>query len=77
MSTQQKQASPELYFETINAYQRTAALLGAIDLDLFTAVGEGNATPVEIAARCKTDERATRILCDFLTITGFLTNARR
>jgi len=73
MSTQQKPASPELYFETINAYQRTAALLGAIDLDLFTAVGEGNATPAEIAARCGADARATRILCDFLTIAGFLT----
>ncbi len=65
--------SPELIFDTLNAYQRTAALKGAIQLDVFTAIGEGNATAKAIAARCQTSERGTRILCDYLVIIGFLT----
>jgi SAM-dependent methyltransferase len=65
--------SLELIFDTLNAYQRTAALRGAIELDLFTAIAEGNTTSKAIAARVQASEKGTRILCDFLTITGFLT----
>lgn len=68
-----KQPTPALLFDTLNAYQRTQALKTAIELEIFTAIGEGNATPAEIAARCGAVERSTRILCDFLTIIGFLT----
>jgi 2-polyprenyl-3-methyl-5-hydroxy-6-metoxy-1,4-benzoquinol methylase len=70
-----QQPSPELFFQTINAYQRTAGLKAAIELEVFTAIGEGNATAAEIAKRCKASERGTRILCDFLCIMGFLTKA--
>ena len=74
MSTQvQQQPSPELFFHTVNAYQRTEALKAALELEIFTAIGEGNKTPAEIAARCAASERGTRILCDFLTIMGFIT----
>src|SRR5579872_4951858 len=69
----QTQPSPALFFETMNAYQRTAALKGAIQLDVFTAIGEGNTTAPSIAARCQTSERGMRILCDYLVIIGFLT----
>ena len=69
----QKQPSPALVFETLNGYQRTQALKAAIELELFTAIGEGNATAKAIAERCGASERGTRILCDFLTIAGFLT----
>src|SRR5690349_13539926 len=72
-SSQTHPISPELFFETINAHQRSAALAGALDLGLFTAIGEGNSTAAEIAARCEASERGTRILCDYLTIVGFLT----
>lgn len=65
--------SPLLFFETVNAYQRSAALKAAVELDLFTAVAEGNATPDAIARRCGAAERGVRILCDYLTILGFLT----
>jgi ubiquinone/menaquinone biosynthesis C-methylase UbiE len=68
-----QQPSPELFFDTMNAYQRTAALKGAIHLDLFTAIAEGNTTPGAIAARCQASERGIRILCDYLVIIGFLT----
>jgi 2-polyprenyl-3-methyl-5-hydroxy-6-metoxy-1,4-benzoquinol methylase len=65
--------SPDLIFTTLNAYQRTAALRGAIELDLFTALSEGNNTPDALAGRCQASERGMRILCDFLVICGLLT----
>lgn len=67
-----QQPSPQLFFSTINAYQRTEALKAAIELEVFTAIGEGNKTPAQIAKRCQTSERGMRILCDFLCIMGFL-----
>ncbi|HEY8185710.1 MAG TPA: class I SAM-dependent methyltransferase [Pyrinomonadaceae bacterium] len=67
-----QQPSPQLFFQTINAYQRTEALKAAIELETFSAIGEGNTTTAEIAKRCGTSERGMRILCDFLTIMGFL-----
>ena len=68
--------SPGLFFETINAYQRTAALRAAIELDLFTAVGAGGRTAAELAATCGATERGVRMLADYLTILGFLTKSQ-
>jgi 2-polyprenyl-3-methyl-5-hydroxy-6-metoxy-1,4-benzoquinol methylase len=64
--------SLQLFFETINGFQKTGALKAAIDLDLFTAIGQTPATAPEIAARCQCPERGIRILSDSLTIFGFL-----
>src|SRR5690349_1538473 len=71
-STAQQQPSPQLFFQMINAHQRTEALKAGIELEVFTAIGEGNTTVEAIAKRCQTSERGTRILCDFLTIMGML-----
>ena len=68
-----QQPTPQLFFQTINSYQRTEALKAAIELEVFTAIGEGNSAVLEIAKRCQTSERGTRILCDYLCIFGFLT----
>ena len=65
--------SLELIFDTLNGYQRTAALRGAIELDLFTAIAEGNTTAKAISSRIQASEKGTRVLCDFLTVTGILT----
>ncbi len=65
--------SPQLFFETINAFQRTAALKAALDLGLFTVLARQPATAAELAARCRCPERGVRILADYLTILGFLT----
>lgn len=70
------QPSPELFFETLFAYQRTAALKAAIELGLFTAIGEGAQTPPAMAEKCNASARGLRILCDYLTIGGFLTKAQ-
>ena len=73
MTTDTIAPSPQLFFDTAQAYQRTAALRAAIELDLFTAIGDGADTVPAIAAQCKASERGIRILCDYLTIIGFLT----
>jgi ubiquinone/menaquinone biosynthesis C-methylase UbiE len=65
--------SPELFFDTMFAPQRTAALKAAIDLEVFTAIGDGARMVADIAGRCQASVRGIRILCDNLTIMGFLT----
>jgi hypothetical protein len=73
-STPQPQPpSPAIVFEALNAYQRTNALRAAIELDLFTAIGEASASVAAIAARIQASEKGTRVLCDVLTVIGFLT----
>ena len=67
------QVTPERFFNAINSYQLTEAIKSAVELDVFTAVSEGNATAATIAQRCHAAERGIRILCDFLTIHNFLT----
>jgi hypothetical protein len=64
--------TPSVVFEMLNAYQQTAALKAAIDLDLFSAIGDGPGDVASIARHCKASERGTRVLCDFLTICGLL-----
>ena len=49
--------SPVLFFQTLTAYQRSSALKGAIDLDLFTAISNEGRTAAQIAQRCKADPR--------------------
>ena len=75
MMSTPKPPSPDLFFDVIFAYQRSAALKAAIQLDVFTAIGDGARTVTDIADRCHATERGTRILCDNLTIMGFLTKA--
>jgi ubiquinone/menaquinone biosynthesis C-methylase UbiE len=73
-SAPQTQApSPAIIFETLNAHVRTSALRAAIELDLFTAIADGNTSVEAIAKRIQASEKGTRVLCDFLTIGGLLT----
>jgi 2-polyprenyl-3-methyl-5-hydroxy-6-metoxy-1,4-benzoquinol methylase len=72
-ATPNQQPTPERFFNAINAYEQTEAMKAAVELELFTAIAEGNHTVDTIAKRCHASERGVRILCDFLTIHGFLT----
>ncbi len=65
--------SPMLIFETLQAHQQTSALRAGIDLKLFTAIAGGARTPEALAPLCGASLKGLRILCDFLTIRGFLT----
>ncbi|MGH7231547.1 MAG: methyltransferase, partial [Nitrospiraceae bacterium] len=69
--------TPGLFFQTANAYQRTQALKAAVELDLFTAIGEGKDTSPDLAQRCGAAERGVRILADYLTIQGFVTKEEK
>jgi ubiquinone/menaquinone biosynthesis C-methylase UbiE len=73
ITAQQQQPTPDRFFNVINALQQTEAMKAAIELEVFTAIAEGNTTAATIAKRCEAAERGVRILCDFLTIHGFLT----
>lgn len=66
------QPSPDLFFDTLTAYQKTAALKAALELDLFTFLADGPATSETLANKCKAAVRGVRILCDYMTVLGFL-----
>lgn len=72
-ATSHGQPTPERFFNAVNAFQQTEAMKAAIELEVFTAIAEGNTTAATIAQRCAASERGVRILCDFLTIHAFLT----
>jgi O-methyltransferase domain/Dimerisation domain len=73
MTASTQQPTPERFFGAVNAYEQTEAVKAAIELEIFTAIAEGNSSVATIAKRCKASERGVRVLCDFLTIHGFLT----
>lgn len=67
--------NPERIFSFLNAFQQTAALKSAIELDIFSVIGAGAATAAQIAEKAKVSERGARILCDYVTIMGLLGKA--
>src|SRR6201993_4248882 len=64
--------SPARIFDMLLAFQQTAALRAAIELDLFRLIGEGTRDVKSLAGRCSASERGIRILCDYLTVYGVL-----
>jgi precorrin-6B methylase 2 len=64
--------TPERIFNALNAYQQTAALRTGIDLDVFSYIGAGTNTSVALAAKTGAAEKGVRVLCDYLTVQGFL-----
>jgi len=64
--------NPELIFGTLISYQHAFALKAAIELDLFTAIAEGNTDAASLAKRVNASERGVRILADGMTVQGFL-----
>jgi (2Fe-2S) ferredoxin/predicted O-methyltransferase YrrM len=55
----------------IRGFQESRVILTALELDVFTAVGE-RATPAEVVSRLDTDLRATEMLLNALTAMGLL-----
>ncbi|HEY6254068.1 MAG TPA: methyltransferase [Candidatus Angelobacter sp.] len=66
------QPNPMLFFETVRGFHNAYALKAAVELDLFTAVAKTSGTVADIAKMCAASQRGTRILCDYLTVLGFL-----
>lgn len=65
--------SPERIFSTLVAFQQTEALKAAIQLDIFTKIGEGANEVSSLAKTIGASERGVRTLCDYMTVFGFLT----
>jgi 2-polyprenyl-3-methyl-5-hydroxy-6-metoxy-1,4-benzoquinol methylase len=69
-------ASPGNFIDRLFfGYQNAAALKAALELDVFTAIGEGSTDTVSLAARCKAAQRGIAALCDSLVVMGFLTKS--
>lgn len=67
--------TPERIFHMMNAHVATQALRGGLDLGLFTAIAEGHQAVPDLAAHLGASERGTRILADYLCVSGLLTKA--
>src|SRR6266849_900878 len=56
-------------------YQNAATLKAAVELDVFTAIGQGASDASALAIRCQAAVRGIAALCDSLVVMGFLTKA--
>jgi SAM-dependent methyltransferase len=72
MADDRSAPSPERVIGAFQAFHSTAAVKAGVELDLFTAIGEGVDTARALATRCHAAERGIRILCDYLVVQGFL-----
>jgi (2Fe-2S) ferredoxin/SAM-dependent methyltransferase len=62
---------PDDLNQTLRAYMESRALLTALELDVFTAVGSGG-TAAEVAGKISTQPRATEMLLNALVAMGLL-----
>ena len=67
-----KVVTPDLFIDTLTAYQNSAALKTAVELDIFSHVAQGIDTPPKLAQKCGTSGRGMRMLCDAMAVLGFL-----
>jgi ubiquinone/menaquinone biosynthesis C-methylase UbiE len=67
--------SPAAVFQSLTAYQQTAALKAAIDLNVFTAIAQGATTSAALARETGASARGLRMLCDRLVVDRFLSKA--
>ena len=67
-----KSPTPERIWQIITGFQMTAAMKAAIELGVFTHIADGQKTTAAIGAATGSAERGIRILCDTLSVLGFL-----
>ncbi len=67
--------NPGRIHQALTSYQLAMALKGAIELEVFTHIAAGAITSDAIAPLCNGTEKGVRVLCDYLTVHGFLTKA--
>jgi 2-polyprenyl-3-methyl-5-hydroxy-6-metoxy-1,4-benzoquinol methylase len=59
-------------FDIAIAYRKTAALIAAVKLDVFTKIGSQAIAVEDLASKTGASIRGLRILCDYLTTLGLL-----
>jgi SAM-dependent methyltransferase len=64
--------NPSWLLDEFRAFERSLALRTAIEMDLFTRIGEGANTVRALAVATDASERGLRALCDYLTVQGHL-----
>jgi hypothetical protein len=64
--------SPDPFMDAVLAYQQTAAIKAALELDLFSEISKGHETVEGLARVTGAAVRGVRILCDYLTARGHL-----
>ena len=64
--------NPAAIFDAARSYQNSYVLKAGVDLDVFTVIAQGSHTAAEIAKAAGASQRGVRILCDALTVLGFL-----
>ena len=73
MTQEAKSPTPDRFWQVLTGFQMTAALKAAIELGVFSKIAEGNKSAAAIASATGSAERGIRILCDTMTVLGFLT----
>ena len=69
-------ASPRNFIDRVFfGFQNTATLKAALELDVFTAIGNGVMDADALAAKCDAVPRGIVALCDSLVVMGFLTKS--
>jgi len=68
--------NPGRIHQALTSYQLAMALKGAIELEVFTHIAAGATTADTIAPLCHGTEKGVRVLCDYLTVHGFLTKVK-
>ena len=64
--------SPDPFMDAVLAYQQTAAIKAALELDVFSLIAKGNNTADRLATSTGAAVRGVRILCDYLVVRGHL-----
>ncbi len=62
---------PDHLYQMVRGYMPSRCILTALELDIFTAIGEG-ATAAQLASKIDTNTRATEILLNALVAIGLL-----
>ena len=62
--------NPGRLFQTFNAYQQTAAMQAAIELDVFTAIGDRQTTAEQIAQRAGAAETTALAMARMMAQNG-------
>ena len=68
--------SPDKFIDCLFlGYQNAAVMKAALELDVFTAIGEGTTDVTALAAHCSAAPRGIAAMCDSLVVMGFLTKS--
>ncbi|MCI4328957.1 MAG: methyltransferase domain-containing protein [Thermoplasmata archaeon] len=67
--------TPERFLDALAGFQRTSVVCTALELDVFTAVGQGARTAEALARACSASPRGIRALADYLDTLGLLSKS--